>query len=67
MLYYVIFLGRIFVMKLFPKRWPLSNPNRSKIRKGNVTETLTPNTGNRDPQQNYRLGTASNKFLGGLN
>ena len=29
------------------------------------TETLTPKTGNREPQQNYRLGTVSNELLGG--
>ena len=55
--------------QLFPKRWPLSNRNRTKhnmnTRKVNVTETLTPKTGNREPQQNYRLGTVSNKLLGG--
>ena len=46
--------------QLFPKRWPLSNRNR----KGNNMNTykmkrhrtLTPKTGNREPQQNYRLG-----------
>ena len=30
----------------------------------NVTEILTPKLGNREPQQNYRLGTVSNKLLG---
>ena len=31
----------------------------------NVAETLTPKTGNREPQQNYHLGTISNDLLGG--
>ena len=35
--------------------------------KWNVTEILTPKTGNREPQQNYRLGTVSNELLVGLN
>ena len=30
-----------------------------------VTETLTPKTDNREPQQNYRLGTVSNNLLRG--
>ena len=30
-----------------------------------MTETLTPKTGNREPQQNYRLGTVSNELLRG--
>ena len=54
--------------QLFPKRWPLSDQNRTRNNmntcKGNVTETLTPKTGNREPQQNYRLGTVSNELLG---
>ena len=57
--------------QLFPKRWPLSNPNRTKdnmnTRKQNVNKTPTPKPGNREPQQNYRLGTASNELLGALN
>ena len=31
----------------------------------NVTETLTPKTGNREPQQNNRLETISNELLEG--
>ena len=31
----------------------------------NVTNTLTPKTGNREAQQNYRLGTVSYELLGG--
>ena len=54
--------------QLFPKRWPLSNRNRNKIIwthvRWNVYETLTPKTGNREPQQNYRIGTVSNELLG---
>ena len=57
--------------QLFPKRWPLSNPNRTQDNmntgKQNVNKTLTPKTGNREPQQNYCLGTASNELLGALN
>ena len=58
--------------QLFPKRWPLSNANRTK---NNInTHTVkrhqtsdTPKTGNREPQQNYCIGTVSNELLGGLN
>ena len=31
----------------------------------NVTKTLTPKTGNREPQLNYRIGTVSNVLRGG--
>ena len=31
------------IEQLFPKRWPYSNPNRTKT--WNITETLTPKTG----------------------
>ena len=52
--------------QLFPKRWPLSNHNRTTIKMNthNATETLTPKRGRREPQQNYRLGTVCNKKLG---
>ena len=46
--------------QLFRKRWLLSNSNRNKLLlkhiKRNVTDTLTPKTGTRQAQQNYRLG-----------
>ena len=48
--------------QLFPKRWPLSNPNLTNNNM-NVTATLTPKTGNREAQQIYRLGTVSNELL----
>ena len=55
--------------QLFPKRWPRSNPNRTKnnmnTRKVKLTETLTSKTGNKEPQQNYRIGTVRNELLGG--
>ena len=57
--------------QLFPKRWPLSNPNRTekymnahKMKRHRKSVTKT---GNREPQQNYRLGTVSNELLGDLN
>ena len=50
--------------QLFPKRWPLSNPNRAKnnmnTRKVKRHRNSDTKTGNREPQQNYRLGTVSN-------
>ena len=55
--------------QLFPRNWPLSNPNRTNILwthvRLNVNETLTPKTGNREPQQYYHLGTVRNELLGG--
>ena len=49
--------------KLFPKPWPLSNQNRTKnnmnthkVKRHRNSDTTT---GNREPQQNYRLGTVS--------
>ena len=54
--------------QLFPKRWPLSNPYRTKnnMNKRNVKRHRNSDTktGNREPQQNYRLGTVSNELLG---
>ena len=52
--------------QLFPKRWPLSNRNRTKnkVKRHRNSDTKT---GNREPKQNYRLGTVSNELLGGLN
>ena len=55
--------------QLFPKRWPLSNRNRTKnsmnTRKVKRHRNSDTKTGNREPQQNYRLGTASIELLGG--
>ena len=55
--------------QLFPKRWPLSNRNRTKnnmnTHKGKRHKNSDPKTGNREPQQNYRLGTVNNELLGG--
>ena len=56
--------------KLFPKRWPLSNPNRTKNNKNTrkVKSNRNSYTKNRQQRdQNYRLGTVSNELLGGLN
>ena len=47
----------------FLKRRPLSNRNRTKNNMN--THNVNTNTGNREPQQNYRLGTVSNELLGG--
>ena len=50
--------------QLFPKRWSLSNPNRTKsnlnTHKVRRHRNSVTKTGNREPQQNYRLGTVSN-------
>ena len=55
--------------QLFPKRWPLSNRNRTKnnmnTRKVKRHRNSDTKTGKRGPQQNYRLGTASNNLRGG--
>ena len=55
--------------QLFPKRWPLSNRTRTKnnmnIRKVKRHRNSDTKTGNREPHQNYRLGTVSNELLGG--
>ena len=57
--------------QLFPKRWPLSNQNQTKnnmnTHKVKRHQTLPPKTGNREPQQNYRLGMSVMNYLGGLN
>ena len=57
--------------QLFPKRWPLSNPNRTKSimnkHKGKRDRNSDTKTGNREPQKNYRLRTVSNELSGGLN
>ena len=54
--------------QLFPKWWPLSNPNRAqsimnkhKVKHHRNSDTKT---GNREPHQNHRLGTVSNELLG---
>ena len=55
--------------QLFPKRWPLSNRNRTKkiMNSHKVKCHRNSKTGNRESHQNYRLGTVSNELLGGLN
>ena len=57
--------------KLLPKRWPLSNPNRTKnnmnTRKLKRHRNSDTKTCNREPQQNYRVGTVSNELPGDLN
>ena len=57
--------------QLFPKRWPLSNRNRTKnnmkTRKVKRHRNSDTKIGNREPQQNYRLGTTRIELLGGLN
>ena len=56
--------------QLFPKRWSLSNRNRTKnnmnTRKVKRHRNSDIKTGNREQQQNYRLGTVSNELLGAL-
>ena len=57
--------------QLFPKTWPLSNQNRTKsvMNKHKVKHHRNSDTktGNREPHQNHRLGSVSNKFVwGGL-
>ena len=52
--------------QLFPKRWPLSNPNRTKnnMNKQNLGKrhrNSDTKTDNIEPQQNCRLGTACNR------
>ena len=51
--------------QLFPKRWPLSNPNQTKsiVKKHKVKhhQNSDTKTGNREPQQNHHLGTVSNE------
>ena len=55
--------------QLFSKRWPLSNPNRTKsimnIYNVKRHRTLTSKTGNRGPHQIYRLGMVSYSYWGG--
>ena len=55
--------------QLLPKRWPISNQNRTKnnmnTRKVKRHRNSDSKTGNREPHQNYRLGTVSNELLGG--
>ena len=57
--------------QLFPKRWPLGTRNRTKSNNGKYKVKRHRNsdtkTGNREPQQNYRIGTVSNELLEGLN
>ena len=53
--------------QLFPKKWQLSNRNRTKninTREVARHQNLTPKTDNEEPQQNYRLGTVSDELLG---
>ena len=49
--------------QLFPKMWPLSNPNRTKNNMNTRKVKRHRKTGNREPKQNYRLGTVSNELL----
>ena len=56
--------------QLFPKRWSFRNRNRTKknmntreVKRHRNSDTKT-GTCNRDPQQNYRLGTVSIELLG---
>ena len=54
------------IEQLFPKRWPLSHPNRTKnnMNKQNLGKrhrNSDTKTDNREPQQNCRLGTACNR------
>ena len=55
--------------QLFPQRWPLSNSNQTKMiwtnTRWNVTETLTPKIGNREPQQNNTLERSVSNYWGG--
>ena len=44
-----------------PEDWKYKSKYNINPHKVNVTETLTPKTGNREPQQNYRIGTVSNE------
>ena len=50
-------------LHVFPKRWPLSNRNRTKnnmnTHKVKRHRNSDAKTGNGDPQENYRLGTLS--------
>ena len=56
----------IRVSSYFPKGVHSATETELKIVLTHVsTETLTPKTGNSEPQQNYRLGTVSNELLGG--
>ena len=54
--------------QLFPKKWPLSNQNRTKhnmnTRKAKRHRNYDTKTGNREPQQNLCLGMVSNELLG---
>ena len=55
--------------QLFHKRWHFSNRNRTKndmnTHKVKRHINYDTKTGNREPQQNYRLGIVSNELLGG--
>ena len=53
------------IEQLFPKRWPLSNLNRTKnsintrkVKRHRNSDTIT---GNGGPQQNYRIGRVSHE------
>ena len=54
--------------QLFPKRWPLSNPNRTKNNMNTRKVKCHRNSDTKNRQQRitkkYRLGTVSNKLLG---
>ena len=50
--------------QLFTKRWPLSNPNRTKNNVNTRKVKRHRNSDTQNRQQNYRLGTVSNELLG---
>ena len=56
--------------QLFPKKWRLSDPNRTKnninTRKVKRHRNCDTKTGDREPQENFRLGTVSNELFRGL-
>ena len=57
--------------QLFPERWPLSNPNRTKNNTNSHTvkrhRKPSTKTGNKEPQQNHRIETIRNEPLSGSN
>ena len=56
--------------QLFPKGGHSATQTELKVKytnvRWNITETLKPKTGNKEPHQNHRLGTVSKTLLGGL-
>ena len=56
--------------QLFPKRWSISNPNRTKhnINTSKVKRHRnSAKADNREPEQNYHIGNVNNDLLGELN